>query len=160
MRKSDENDFPAAAPNCLHSCNNVVKALFDCLVHFGEEHLLWNVGRRRRHGEKWNPDLLDPFSEFAARLSTFFPHARASFAVDGLEIRRQPGRYERAESIRNGQLTEQSFKAQVVRFQKSHVLLKKNPEVLARALRRRLGVESFHRFLAALERRRSRRREK
>src|SRR5438128_9102208 len=80
VRKANENNLAAAAPELLHGCGNVMKALFNRLPHLFRELFFWNVSRRRRRREKRQPDLLNGALQLS-RSSAFLDHARATFAI-------------------------------------------------------------------------------
>src|SRR5881398_1804079 len=55
--KANENNFAAATPELLHSCGNIMKALFNRLSHLLRKLFFWNVTRRRWWSEQRQPDL-------------------------------------------------------------------------------------------------------
>src|SRR5205823_9428057 len=101
-RKPDEDNLAAATTYLLYRRNGIAKARFDRLLHLRHEHVLRNVTRRRRESEKWDPDLLDRAGQFSTA-RTFLDHARATFSIDGSEIRWDTWRHQGATARRDGQ---------------------------------------------------------
>src|SRR5207249_95353 len=102
VRKANKNNLAGAAPEFLHSCRNVMKALFDRLAHPFRKLFFRNVSRRWRGSEKRQPDLLNCGLQFS-RLGASLNHARATLAIQSTEVRRNSRRDQGIRTIGNRQ---------------------------------------------------------
>ena len=98
--EADENNLAAAGAKFLNCFGGVAETGFDRLAHVLPKHFPGDISRRRGRGEKRQPDLLDPGLQFTG-LRAVLGHARAAFAIDGLEVRRESRRDLGVGAVRN-----------------------------------------------------------
>src|SRR5437588_6699514 len=111
VREADENDLAAAGADFLDGRRHIRKTLFESFLHFSEEDIFWNERGRGRRREEREPNLLNSFRQFTARLSAFFPHSRPTFAIFRLKVGRKSWRDQGTGTIWNRQLIQQSLEA-------------------------------------------------
>src|SRR6476661_5177313 len=144
-RKSDEDNLAAATTYLLYRRNGIAKARFDRLLHLRHEHVLRNITRRRRGSEEWDPDLLDRAGQFSTA-RTLLDHARATFSIDGSEIRWKTWRYQSARAIRDRQAFQQIVEGKLFLLQERDMFFQREGEILTGTLCRRLRMKSPHGF--------------